>query len=284
MGLKGGTTMYTFIDSAQLERAQLQFLGEEGEKHILKDGDAGLICRLQGGELIYSERPTHGDRTAKLLGNASHPRVREIKAHHFFSKQKEILLQNDLLLDTLLTDYQPYDPQSIEAMLPNVYRTLPEECTEDVRLKELLTLAGRGPGDLSTDSIEIPSVTADGTTVRSLGECIIYNTLLYYDIPFKYESEITVPLTKGLDQYRYPDFTIFLKNLRKLYWEHAGKLHDQKYFRDFMNKIYFYHQNGITIGDNLIITASSKYSTINSQTIDRIVREIILPQVRTYSK
>ena len=81
MGLKGGTTMYTFIDSAQLERAQLQFLGEEGEKHILKDGDAGLICRLQGGELIYSERPTHGDRTAKLLGNASHPRVREIKAH-----------------------------------------------------------------------------------------------------------------------------------------------------------------------------------------------------------
>ena len=51
-----------------------------------------------------------------------------------------------------------------------------------------------------------------------------------------------------------------------------------------MNKIYFYHQNGITIGDNLIITASSKYSTINSQTIDRIVREIILPQVRTYSK
>ncbi len=275
--------MYTFIDSAQLERAQLQFLGEEGEKYIIPDLESGLTCRIENGELIYKERSTKGDRTMKRLGNASHPRVREIKMHHFFSKQREIILQNDQLLEDLLSNYQPYDPQSIEAMLPNVYRTLPEECTEDVRLKELLTLAGRGPGDLSTDSIEIPSITADGTTVRSLGECIIYNTLLYYDIPFKYESEITVPLTRGLDQYRYPDFTIFLKDLRKLYWEHAGKLHDLKYFKDFMNKIYFYHKNGITIGDNLIVTASSKYSTINSQTIDRIVREIILPQVRTYS-
>jgi hypothetical protein len=49
-----------------------------------------------------------------------------------------------------------------------------------------------------------------------------------------------------------------IKKRKTIYWEHLGRLGDADYCLDNFNKLMIYEQNGIVLGDNLIITMESK--------------------------
>lgn len=87
----------------------------------------------------------------------------------------------------------------------------------------------------------------------------------------------------GTKEARYPDFVIELADGSLLIWEHAGGLGDAGYFDIFCNKLKLYYNNGITLGDNLIVTADKKGGTMNAEVVDAIIREYILPRVKTLS-
>lgn len=79
--------------------------------------------------------------------------------------------------------------------------------------------------------------TADGDFVRSKSEVIISNLLNQNHIEYQYEEK----LPYGPDKWIEPDFTIHLKDGRKLYWEHVGMLGQARYDEDWLHKLDIYN-------------------------------------------
>ncbi len=92
-------------------------------------------------------------------------------------------------------------------------------------------------------------VTDKGDHVASKSEMIIANKLTAMGIQYEYEKEIVL----GNVHFR-PDFTVYTKDGRVLYWEHAGMLNDPEYRRRHDEKMDFYARHGIRLQENLIVT------------------------------
>ncbi len=74
--------------------------------------------------------------------------------------------------------------------------------------------------------------TEKGHKVRSKSEVIISNLLYKENIPYEYE----IKLPYGVE----PDFTITLKNGKRIFWEHLGMLGTEKYDNRWLEKMDIY--------------------------------------------
>lgn len=75
--------------------------------------------------------------------------------------------------------------------------------------------------------------------------------MFHKGIPYKYEKPLYL---KGYGIV-YPDFTFLSKRTRKeIYWEHEGRMDDSEYAKTAIKKIKTYEDNGIYLGENLILT------------------------------
>ena len=111
-------------------------------------------------------------------------------------------------------------------------------------------------------------VTNKGEQVRSKSELIIANRLFELNIPYKYEC----PLTMSGGKVFYPDFTIFdIYKRKEVYWEHRGMMDNQKYANHSVQRMKEYNQNGIFLGDNLIITEETSLVPLNTSEIDNVI-------------
>lgn len=79
--------------------------------------------------------------------------------------------------------------------------------------------------------------TADGNFVRSKSEVIIANLLHSAKLEYRYEEPLEFDNENIL-----PDFTIYLANGRKIFWEHIGMLGIEKYDRNLAKKIKVYEK------------------------------------------
>ena len=124
-----------------------------------------------------------------------------------------------------------------------------------------------------------PHYTITGEAVRSKSEVIIYDLLVKYGVPFRYECALTLTDFNGLETVKFPDFTILTADGRCIYWEHLGRLSDEGYLQRSMAKLGLYHRNGLTIGDNLILTSDAADGSINAEAIARMIENVILPLI-----
>lgn len=110
--------------------------------------------------------------------------------------------------------------------------------------------------------------TKIGTYVRSKSERDIYNLLLDYNIPFKYEAPVTV---EGVTY--YPDFTIMHPTTHKIfYWEHCGRIDDANYLDDNLFKYRRYFLNDIIPAVNLILTFETKDNPFDINYAEELIR------------
>jgi ATP-dependent exoDNAse (exonuclease V) alpha subunit len=80
-----------------------------------------------------------------------------------------------------------------------------------------------------------------GVTVASKIEFIIYQALLKSGLKFKYEE----PLKLDKLSYKiHPDFTIILRDGKKIFWEHLGMVDTRKYYRDWQDRKKNYDEHG----------------------------------------
>ncbi|WP_051200662.1 hypothetical protein [Butyrivibrio sp. XPD2002] len=111
-----------------------------------------------------------------------------------------------------------------------------------------------------------------GERVRSKSEVLIANALNKEGISYKYEC----PLFLG-NKKLYPDFTIMKMPGRKVvYWEHLGLLDDAEYIARNLEKIDCYEENGIFLGDNLIITRETSEKPLNMKQVRRLIDHYLL--------
>lgn len=111
--------------------------------------------------------------------------------------------------------------------------------------------------------------SSSGNMVRPKSEVLIDMVLYTNKIPFRYECELSLgELTI------YPDFTIkHPKNGKIYYWEHFGRMDDEKYVRNAAVKLKNYIENGIIPGINLIITFETKEYPLDYEKVEKIVKE-----------
>lgn len=146
----------------------------------------------------------------------------------------------------------------------------PIEKTEEQYVKdwENIVYTGKGIGD------DVPELyTEKGERVRSKSEVIIADILNREGIPYKYECPVYL---EGMGKV-YPDFTVLNVRLRQeFYWEHLGMLDEPDYLEKALRKIEKYEQNGIFVGEQLLLTCETKKHPINRQQILRVIRHKLI--------
>lgn len=113
--------------------------------------------------------------------------------------------------------------------------------------------------------------TKRGEMVRSKSEVIIANMLYEAGIDYSYEEKLT--LENGIST--HPDFTIH-KGGKDIYWEHLGMLNKEDYRKGWDLKRKTYEENGIIEGQNLIISKDGLDGSLNSQEIERLIKDFLL--------
>ena len=229
-------------------------------------------------------------RTSERLGDGSSPRVRAIKIERFARELRRRLEKNIKALQRALSAAEDFGFDDIIRALPAAFQ-VETDCYSGVlrfaaggpRLEGrqggpaerwMSERYAKNPADMATRHIAVT-----GEAVRSKSEVIIYDLLVKYGVPFRYECALRLRDFNGLETFRYPDFTILLGDGSLLYWEHLGMLSDERYLGGTASKLALYHRNGLTVGDDLILTSDAADGSINAEAIARIIEELILPRL-----
>ena len=127
--------------------------------------------------------------------------------------------------------------------------------------------------------------TAHGERVRSKSEVIIADTLLRYNIPYRYEFPITLKRINPDDIRRdfgssitlHPDFLCLNTRTRtEFFWEHFGLMDSTEYSKNAAGKLRLYTENGILAGRNLIITMETQTEPPSIKALEKLIEEFLL--------
>lgn len=114
--------------------------------------------------------------------------------------------------------------------------------------------------------------TASGNMVRSKSEVLIDMALYTHQIPFRYECALQLG-----DETFYPDFTIRHPYTGEIYyWEHFGKMDNERYAKNTGSKLQFYIEHGIIPGVKLITTYETKEKPLSTETVENVIKEYFL--------
>ncbi len=104
-----------------------------------------------------------------------------------------------------------------------------------------------------------------GEYVRSKSEKIIADYFYNNNIPYQYEPEFRIGDNKNV----FPDFVVLNVRERKtIYWEHLGRCGEADYAIKNFNKIMDYEEQGLVLGDNLIITVETLERLLNVKLVE----------------
>ena len=106
-----------------------------------------------------------------------------------------------------------------------------------------------------------------GVVVSSKIEFIIYTALQKSGLKFKYEDPLQL---EKLPYKIHPDFTIYLRDNKKIYWEHLGMLDTRKYYNDWQSRRKNYQEHGL---ENVLVTTDDLNGVIDEK-IDEIIENI----------
>ncbi|WP_143754310.1 hypothetical protein [Butyrivibrio proteoclasticus] len=113
--------------------------------------------------------------------------------------------------------------------------------------------------------------TKRGEKVRSKSEAFIADTLYEFGIPYRYEY----PVKMFNGEIKYPDFTILKVKTREIiYFEHFGKMGDEGYRIDTMEKMDLYRASGIYPGKNLIFTYETENNPLDIKGMRKMLHEL----------
>ena len=122
--------------------------------------------------------------------------------------------------------------------------------------------------------VEAPELyTLKGERVRSKSEMLIADMLSQEGIPYRYEYPLHM---NGFGKV-YPDFTILnMKTRKEVIWEHFGMMDDLIYVEKALKKITMYEQQGIFLGEDLILTYESQNMPLNSKMVRRVIKHYLV--------
>jgi hypothetical protein len=120
--------------------------------------------------------------------------------------------------------------------------------------------------DLKTTETHLPTSNAK----------IIADKYYKLGIPYKYEKPLVVSKQTKRITIR-PDFTTLNKRTRiQRYHEHLGRMDDPQYVQKALEKIRLYEENGIFIGEQLILTFESSEKPLDHRELELLIEKYLL--------
>ena len=121
---------------------------------------------------------------------------------------------------------------------------------------------------------DVPLIlTEKGERVRSKSEKILADYFYHHGILYKYECPLYL---RGVGIVN-PDFTfISPKTGREMYWEHEGRMSDPSYVEKAIRKINSYQNNGIFVGEDLLLTFETEKTVLNMKTVELMVEKYLM--------
>lgn len=170
-------------------------------------------------------------------------------------------------IERLVKDYDSHEIDNLYDQLHSARKCLvqPVEKTIEQKYADWLTLEYQGKSFVDGATV---IMTEKGERVRSKTEKIMADYFYGHNIEYKYEK----PLHLNGMGIVHPDFTFFSKESGKeIYWEHDGRMDDPEYARRAVRKIEVYEENGILLGERLIITFETSEKVLSTKEIKRTI-------------
>lgn len=112
----------------------------------------------------------------------------------------------------------------------------------------------------------------NGKHYRSKSEITIVERCTSFDLEVKYETPFELN-----GRIVYPDFVVRRKRNGKIFvWEHFGRTDDKNYLEKAYKKIVQYHEAGLHLWDNFIITFDKEDGSLDVDYIDKVIKLFLL--------
>lgn len=124
----------------------------------------------------------------------------------------------------------------------------------------------------SFEGITTEYYTDNDERVRSKSEILIANTLKRMGVPYRYEYPQEV---QGLGNY-HPDFTCLnIRLQREVIWEHFGRMTDEGYVENMVNKLNRLTLAGYKLGKDYIFTTETEKTPLNTRVVERMIIDFL---------
>ena len=217
----------------------------------------GRICQEnRSGKLmtfhVYEE---NGKRKRSVI-NGETQLMAQLATKRYLEEEIEILTKDIAAIERFVATYIEPTPERIIERLPNKYKAMAEDC---FFYRQRWTTE---PYEQSTYKPEEKvQVTSRGLKVRTKSEVVLAEMLDAAGITYRYEQMINI---EGFSF--APDFTILTKE-GIVYWEHAGKIHEEHYRNRHKWKLSMYEKVGIVSWENLIVTYDNAKGGLDTRII-----------------
>ena len=229
---------------------------------VVREGKNGVTYSLR-----YAKKHASGTRSSQqiFIGDVFSEKLRKLKRDYYCFEIRRRLVHNQKVIERAIRDYLDYNSESINEALPKNIRNIPMSLPpkESVDSKSWEDM----PYERLEREYENELYSMLGRRFRSKSEVIIANALEMSGIPYRHEERLNLMVGGQIAVTRYPDFTILTPSGEEIYWEHFGKLADERYSENVAEKIRLYAMNGITPGRNLIISVDSFDGGIDSRDV-----------------
>lgn len=248
------------LENRKKELLQLKREKEQALKGVPK-GTLRISCS-QGRTQFYYRREKE-DRQGTYIAEKEQNLIKRLAQKEYDQKVLRAVEKELRIVERCMVGYQLTEPEYIYEQLHMERRKLiiPIQVPDEEYIKQWENVEYQGKG-FAEDAPEY--YTAKNERVRSKSEWMIANLLKDEGIPYRYEYPITL---KGLGQV-HPDFmALNIKSLKAYYWEHFGLMDDQEYLERALRKIAMYEQNGIYVGESLIVTYETATHPLNPKEV-----------------
>lgn len=244
-----------------------------------------MMLSTKGKGITYYRRFTTEDqdgkkyRPSEKLGDERNAMVIEIKQNHYNAKLRELLLKAKKFLERSIGKYKGYDIDTVDEALPEVYRDNTGLVNKDPILMSNEEWSRKPYIRNSYPLDKSSNIACDGQPVRSKGEVILYDQLVFLGIPFWCDAEVHLRDETGAVIRKDADVLIGTVHGKKPIVEHLGMILDDEYLEKSWKKIQLYVRNGYTLNETLFITADDRDNKTNAYAMMQLLKKMILPKV-----
>lgn len=256
-----------------MKEQQRLYMIEEKLKKDMQDVPEGALRISQSNNCIQYYQYMKGDKSkrGKYLRKSEEKLIRQLAQKNYNEKVFKLVKKRLHQISRMAEEYQEDEIERIFLDEHEVRQRLihPVEKTWNEQLEQWIKEEYEG----KKFNEETPAIYTDkGERVRSKSEKILADYFYHHNIPYKYEK----PLHLAGYGTVYPDFTFLSKQTRReIYWEHEGRMDDPTYVKSALKKIEGYENNGIYIGERLILTFETESSGLSKRSIERNVKRFL---------
>ena len=261
---------------------QIRKLLEERKKYLLRlknekekslrTAPEGLlrVCSSRN-RVQYYQRTDPKDFNGIYIKEKDAWLARELAQKDYDQKILKVIEKEIECIEKYFLNYPKYSAEQLYEYLHKERQKLicPIRETDEQYVQKWRAVEYEGKG-FAEDAPEF--YTNRGERVRSKSEWIIADLLDKEGIPYRYECPVCL---KGFGKV-YPDFTVLnIRTRREIHWEHLGMMDSPRYAERAINKIQMYEQNGIYMGENLLLTYETNKNPINPKFILRTIQRFL---------